>query len=261
MTVLRTYPSLRLGNYLYFALHAFIEQRAGREYRVLDSGLGREWRTCFPGLEPLLIAPREVPARTRYDDIPPLFFQEFGVDYSRDQKDALVRDVLAPGPIRPVALAQPATTTPRTLVLNIRRGDYYAHEGFRHLYGFDVEAYTHEVLRRASALADLDAVEIVSDDVPWCRDVVERLRGDAQWSVSGHDDRDPVRDFTMVSQSNLIGLTNSTFSYWAAYMSAVHAGRDSVTVWAPDFHSRGVRDGRPWQHDPAWHVIDVAPID
>src|SRR5688500_15530072 len=92
-SVLLTYPGLGIGNYLYFALHAYVEQRAGRSAWVLDSGVPAAWRDALPGLVPLLAGERQRAwRRTTY--IPAGFLQRFGVDFTAEDLDEFVHNVV-----------------------------------------------------------------------------------------------------------------------------------------------------------------------
>jgi hypothetical protein len=114
-TILCTYPGLRLGNYLYFALQAHIALSQGRDLRVLDTGLGDEWYTMFPALAGLMT--NRVGLFDRREDIPPLFYQAYGKDFSHDHLSRFIHEVLA--------FRSPSSFSTDTLTVNVRRGDYY----------------------------------------------------------------------------------------------------------------------------------------
>ena len=98
-SVLVTYPGLRLGNYLYFALHAWRTVREGRDYRVLDTGLGNTWYSHFPGLRDVMVD--RIRPFDRREVIPPLFYQHYGADFDDRDLHEFVSTVLAIKPMHP----------------------------------------------------------------------------------------------------------------------------------------------------------------
>lgn len=54
-------------------------------------------------------------------------------------------------------------------------------------------------------------------------------------------------------------MTNSTFSYWCAYISNVLHRDNYAEVYAPWFHARTIDGGRAYQLDPRWSVITDIP--
>ena len=142
-TVLETYPGLRIGNYLYFALHAH-QRRSGRSrLRILDSGLDGAWLEAFPRLVDLMATPLQARWWPR-NSIPPSFLQEFGAHFTGAALDEFVGSVL----IASSALAEAVEDDVPDLVVNVRRGDYTEPE-FINLYGFDIADY----VRRATTEA------------------------------------------------------------------------------------------------------------
>ena len=253
-TVLLTYPGLRLGNVLYFALHANLQQASGVNYRVLDPGPDEDWRRDLPSLNSLLLHPSKLRLTDHRAHIPPSFLQTFGDDFTRTQLEQFVRDRLSD------VLRGTFAPDEDMVVLNVRRGDYYSDPTFRSLFGFDVPDYT----RRAIAALEQSSgpanqILVVSDDPTWCTANLGFLdygRRSVRFSAGADTPLDNLRS---IAQARRLVITNSTFSYWGAYASSVlHA--DPVEVWAPDLHSRGVRGGRPWQHDPRWHALPVSGV-
>ena len=254
-TVLVTYPGLRLGNYLYFALHANSEQQRGRDYRVVDSGLDPVWRTVFPSIESLVVDVDDVRFRDRREHIPACFYQAYGHDFSHAELEAFIRAYLLPHVSVPDA---PRTADGGAVTVNVRRGDYYSDPGFRQNFGFDLETYLAQALSEVEAARPITAITVVSDEPEWCVRALGEVMAGRPWEIRPQPAGDPVQDFLTVARSARLVITNSTFSYWAAYVSKVLHGDRQLGVWAPDFHSRAMNGGRPWQHDPGWHAVDVA---
>src|SRR3954463_13613148 len=72
-TVLLTYPGLGVGNYLYFALRAYLLSGEGRDYRVtLDDGV-RPWLAVMPALQSYFVEHSDVRLLERREHISPSF--------------------------------------------------------------------------------------------------------------------------------------------------------------------------------------------
>ncbi len=250
--VVDTYPGLGVGNYLYLALYAATQRRAGRPTWVQDTGLDPAWREALPRLVPLLAGPSEARWRRR-THLPSTFFQAFGTDFTAVDLAVFVQEVILP------TLPLPADPTP-DLVVNVRRGDYYDNPDFRALYGFDVPAYVRAAVGQATAGGSVSWLSVVSDDPAWCAEHLAWLAEHADRVTFGAQGVGQVGDFVEVAMARTLVLSNSTFSYWAAYTSQALHGVDHGGVWAPYFHQRNVDDGRPWQHDPRWHTLPISPL-
>jgi hypothetical protein len=257
-TVLQGYPSLGLGNYLYFLLHAATEQARGRDYRVVRPALMDYWAPLLQGVEDQLTVQAEaVRLRDRRDDVPGTFFQRFGSDFTRDQLTGFIERFVVGSP--PFGEDQGLGDSD-TLTVNVRRGDYYAEPAFRQLYGFDVAAYVRIGLERSVRNGGAPRrIHVVSDGMDWCRRELAWLADHAEQLTYAAPEDGPARNFVQIALSRRLIITNSTFSYWGAYISnVVHADNHGQVV-APWFHSRGVDGGRAWQLDPRWDVVDSLP--
>jgi hypothetical protein len=239
-TVITTPPAgLRFGNWLYLWLDAYARTRSGERTVVLQAPGMDIWLEAFPALRGLTVDPDLLRFHDRRDWGEHSWNQRFGDDFSRESLDAFISEYLAP---------YIAPDRSGTLVINVRRGDYYSNPGLRQRYGFDQLGYLREALKRAGRV---DRVLIVSDDPDWCRDnVVEMLDGGSVEFA----DRDPVSNFMAVaSPSRLIGM-NSTFTYWGAYIAGVL--HESPLIVMPRFHARMAESNDAHQLDPRWTIID-----
>jgi hypothetical protein len=252
-SVLLTYPGLGVGNYLYFLLDAYADSVAGPPSRVLDSGFDPAWRAALPRLEPLLAGPKDVAWR-RVRHIPPSFLQAYGVDFSAAELERFVREALLP------TLPLPTGPTP-DVVINVRRGDYYAKPDFRRLYGFDTVDYVHQALEEVGEVTTPRWLSFVSDDPAWCAEHFRGLAGRMSKVTFGAQSPGSLGDFVEVAAARTLVLTNSTFSYWAGYTSDVLHGDDHLGTWVPDLHQRGINGDHAWQHDPQWRVLDVRELE
>jgi hypothetical protein len=95
---------------------------------------------------------------------------------------------------------------------------------------------------------------VVSDDSGWCRENLSWLVGAADAVEFSHNG--PQRDLARLASASRLILANSTFSYWGAYISDVVHDGSAGSVVAPRFHVRDLEQGRAWQLDPRWQVID-----
>lgn len=250
-TVLQAYDGLRLGNVLYFALHAHTRRGAGEDYRVRDPGLDASWLTALPALAEVLLPPEQVRWTDAREQIPPSFLQGFGSDFTASELAAFVA-ALADDP----ALVGIGDLPADTVVVNVRRGDYYTVPEFRQLFGFDVPRYVGEAVAQAEVEHPVARIVVVSDDIAWCRGHLGILGSTGAEVCFEPDEPDPVRDLRRLAGARRLVLTNSTFSYWGGYLSNARHGNHGQ-VWVPDLHSRGVCGGRPWQHDPRWRAVAV----
>ena len=242
-TLITTPPAgPRFGNWLYLWLDAHQRTLAGERTVVLQAPGMDVWLEAFPALRGLTVARDLVRFHDRREwDAETSYKQRFGVDYSRRSMDAFISDCLAPY-IR-------ADDT-GMLVINVRRGDYYSDPGHRARYGFDQLGYVEDALAR---VGHVDRTLIVSDYPDWCRENLLETVEAASEAVD-FAERDPVSNFKTVARAGRIIGTNSTFSYWGAYVSGVlHA---SPVVVMPRFHGRLPQGSDAYQLDPRWIAID-----
>ena len=259
-TVLATYPGLRLGNFLYFLLRARVKQSHGSDYRVVGTETMDEWWDRFPQLhDALVIARQDVRWWHGREHLDPLFFQQFDVDFSRADLVGFISRFLLASPLFTQGDAEEPPVDPHAVTVNVRRGDYYADSTFRGLYGFDVQGYLRVALSEVTAGRDITTIRVVSDGVDWCRENLGWLAEHADAVTYAGSQDGPHRNLLDIARSRRLVLTNSTFSYWGAYISNVIHGTNHDQVWAPRFHSRGVDGGRAWQLDPHWHVVETIP--
>lgn len=145
---------------------------------------------------------------------------------------------------------------PETLVVNVRRGDYYTVDAHRHDFGIDIRAFVDTALALAVRDGGTPAdILVVSDDVAWCRanlhDLVARV-APVTYGAEGQ----PLADLAAVVHARRVILPNSTFSYWAGFIGD-HLARDRE-VYVPWLFSRGMDGGRSeGQVSPAWTIVDL----
>ena len=252
--VIMAYPGLRMGNLLYFMLKAHLSRAENRCVSVLRQPATEEWISAFPTLQPLSISPAELRKGDRRLSIPALFFQEFGVDFNREQLGRFIHDALG---VRPRQSGQPAPSPGRSITMNVRRGDYYSVPSFRAEYGFDLAGYFEEAFESIAGSEIALRVCVVSDDPEWCRRELPWLSQRAMEVEYVGPDRGPTACLLALAKARTLILSNSTFSYWGAYLSNYIHGDNYECVVVPKLHSRSVRAGAAWQHDPRWNTLAV----
>ena len=232
---------LRFGNWLYLWLRAHARSAEGLPTRVLFAPGMELWLEAFPRLRQLTVQQAAVRFHDRREWDHAFRFQRFGVDFSGEQVDAFVRDDLAPWI---------DADGPGTVVVNVRRGDYYEHEGFRDMYAFDQAGYLRAALELSG---DADRILVVSDDALWCRANLDGLLRRFASSVD-YAEPDPLANFRAVAAAARVIGTNSTFSYWAAHVSTVLHHDAQIVV--PRFHARLDVGTDGYQLDPRWHAVE-----
>lgn len=205
-------PGPRFGNYLYYWLHAHIRQECGDDLRVQAQNVVAPWLAQLPALAGLSVPTGGVRPWDRRVWPATNHHQAFGSDFSATQLDRFIRHRLLDSPL----LARADQPSAGTVVVNVRRGDYYSVPKFAQLFAFDIAAYLAIAVERVRARGPIERIHVVSDDPRWCREALDtQLR-----AVAAHVDyrgcQSPEEDFaTIAGATRLIG-TNSTFSYWGA---------------------------------------------
>ncbi|WP_308492928.1 alpha-1,2-fucosyltransferase [Microbacterium terrisoli] len=240
-TIIMTPPAgLRFGNWLYLWLDAHQKSTAGRPTMVLEAPGMAPWFDLLPALRTWTLPQDGLRFHDRRDWNDRDWRQNFGSDFTRETLRAFIVD----------CVAHRITRGPQDrLVLNVRRGDYYARPEFRRLYAFDQFAYVEAALARFN---DVGQILVVSDDAEWCREHLDGLLRSSADDVS-YASPDPVANFVAVAGARRIIGMNSTFTYWAAYVSdAMNADAEIVM---PKFHSRLYADTDAHQLDPRWTAL------
>lgn len=254
---------MSFGNLLQLASWAHDGRAIGEPRWVLATPNFMPWLDVFPGLRQVTLLPDQV----RFTDQRVAPWSE-GARRAGGQGTVPMHEPLnIPAVERflnEVVLLGSSLVTPETpedaetLVINVRRGDYYSDPDIRAQYGFDVASYLRVAVTRS---IDRDGAPasftMVSDDLDWCRRELNWLGEIAP--VRFPELRSPVIDFATVARARRMVITNSTFSYWAAHVSNVFHGSNHEQVWAPRFFDRTQNDGRSWLLDERWSVVEALP--
>jgi hypothetical protein len=140
-------------------------------------------------------------------------------------------DIRAAFRLRPHIRAKVAPLITHTTVgVHVRRGDYN-----------DVLPTSYYRDAVASLVSPTRPhVVVCSDDIAWCR---ANLRFDPRWNVTWSPWTRGIDDFATLVQCPALVMSNSTFSWWAAWLGA---------------HPRGVIMPWPWFGSPeAWDNDDA----
>lgn len=220
------------------------------------------WLEVFPGLRDLVLLADEIrftdqrlmpwSAASRASGANRAVPSHAEVDF--DAVERFLKRVILPGS----ALVTESRTPDNTLVVNVRRGDYYSDPEIRLQYGFDAQTYVRAAVDRAINEGGLPSeIDVVSDGADWCRVHLGWLEEIApvRFKQSG----DPIQDFVTIATSRRLVITNSTFSYWGAYISNVLMTDNHAQVIAPRFFDRSQNGGKSWMLDTRWSIVDDIP--
>ena len=234
-----------VGNMFSFWMWAHHGKMIGEDRWVRHTEAMEPWLNVFPRLRSLLIDEGQVRIRDRRDHH---WYQEFNClpDVARE---SYIQERLFSGSTLPMR-----ETNDGTVTVNVRRGDYYSDPALRELYGFDIAGYVRTAMEGSRRQAPVDMVEVVSDDPEWCRTHLPFLADYGRVHYQSASDG-PVENLGQLVSARRLVLANSSFSYWAGYMSNVRHGDNYEFVWAPAFHRRDINGGLSWHLDPRWSVV------
>ena len=259
--VVMTPPETRLGNILYFWLHAWALRDRGGSGWVLalpgvDEALG--W---FPAARGMVIPGDGLRRTDRRIKVPPLFFQRFGEDFNRAELDGFIRAVALPSAdLRRHMNAHADLADPGTVTIHVRRGDYFSDDRYRPRFAMDIDNYLPEAVQRVLAQGSVERFVIVSDDPQWCGENLAWLAdGGAKLDVA-EGNTGVLEDFARLCASRRLILSNSSFGYWGAFVSGVLSDQGTAVV-APTFAVRDINEARAWQLDPRWQMVDNAAFE
>lgn len=248
-----TPPWMNLGNLLYLGLWAFEGMGNDSGRRVLVHPAQAPSLAVVPHLrEALFVTRKEVRFTDRrvmpWSDPAPTRTERF----EHPLLAPFVTTMLLPG--SPLAAAPPDIDE-GTMVVNVRRGDYFSVPAHRAAFGIDTRAYTlHAVKTSIWAHGLPSAILVVSDDLDWCRAQLGEL---ADLAPTCFREGGVAQDLAALVHAPRLVIPNSTFSYWGGYIGDVlHPGRE---VLAPRLFDRTRDDGLADQLRPHWHRIDEIP--
>ena len=255
-SVLWTPPRIGVGNQLYLWLWARGQREAGVDAWVRHDPLMDPWLEEFPMLERLTLSSNEI----RFRDRRVLeFAQTWGHHYTGEQLRSFAAELVAEPPFAQRMRRLAPRIPPGTLAVNVRRGDYYSVPEHRARYGFDIVNWVDTAVPIALESGALSRIQLVSDDLEWCREHLGHLGAVLPTSFERVGDG-PQDDLATLAQASALVLANSTFSYWGGHLHSALRGGGGADVVAPLFHARGQSEGNHSYHlDPRWRVVDEIP--
>lgn len=117
-----------------------------------------------------------------------------------------------------------------SVVVHVRRGDYFSDERVRAVYGVCDESYLLSGLRVARERSGCARAVVFSDDIEWC----ERLFGSVAGVTIFREPISPLETLSLMSRGGAFVLSNSTFGWWAAFL-----GINAKCVVVPRWWKRG----------------------
>lgn len=132
--------------------------------------------------------------------------------------EALVRKTLVPPPDvveKLTARYGDWLSRPNVTGISVRRGDYLKYPEYHPFVG---KRFFRKAIRSLSETRDFI---VCSDDIPWCREFFPRAFPDRNFLIA---DGDPWHDLILPSLCRHNIISNSSFSWWGAWLNT-HPGR------------------------------------
>lgn len=229
-TVILVPPVARGGNWLYEWLRAQQEEEHQQAPAFLLETSGMEaWLQEFPALEGYTRPPQALRFRSRRLIG---FSQKIEENFSREELRTFIEKNLLSEPFCHRQEKARKIVQENTLVVNIRRGDYYSLDTIHKLFGIDTAAYVRAALALALEKGKPSNIVVTSDDLDWCAQNLAFLNEVAptRFEKFGEGMFD---DLALLSVARRLILTNTTFGYWGAYMANLNYDAE---IYAPNLH-------------------------
>jgi len=137
------------------------------------------------------------------------------------------------------------------LYIHVRRGDYYSNSLYKSYYGFDIVGFIQFCFISQNVNYQKNIV-VESDDIKWCKDNLQFLTHHTDKLI--FSESKPIEAFLSLSTAKKILMTNSTFAYWAGYISnSLYKGENEMYV--PNFVSRISGYDKNKQFLTNWKII------
>jgi len=159
-----------------------------------------------------------------------------------------IRRVFSFRSTRPIYNLIDSTDLP-VVAIHVRRGDYVSDPVASELHLVcDAQWYNNTWDFVRNELGDCQAL-VFSDDPQWARENL-RLSGKVFY-VSNDSEQEPWVDMALMSQCDHFIISNSTFSWWAAYLAKSPTKR----VYAPKYWFRGQETATLGICPSTWHLL------
>lgn len=139
-------------------------------------------------------------------------------------------------------IAREIEKIPNSVTIHCRRGDYVE------LGICAPETYYLEAMRRLADMLDQPIFYCFSEDLEWAKETFGKTEFDIRYPTYQSSDRD-IEDFRLISMGHHMILSNSSYSWWAAYLNR----NKDATIICPDMPI-GTWHGEFWPAD--WTQIE-----
>lgn len=251
--VIITPGGARWGNLLYFFLYAYIFEQKGKTIKILYTEHMVDVLLYFPDLKKYVIEEKNVKFYHKKDNSNQ-FYQVFGKDFSEKQLNEFIKVHLLSSDFVKSFLGQLPEAESDELTINIRRGDFYE-KGNSSIYGYNQIEFIKHVFDNYFKGKNWKQINILSDDMNWCKDNFKFLQPYTQrLHYPDLTEHKIIPSFLWVARSKNLVLSNSTFSFWAAYISN-YLYQSQGNTFCPIFGSRRIENTDLYQYNPKWVMI------
>lgn len=246
--ILLSSPISRGGNWLYlWARAATLRHRSTDKASLLYNPGMEAWTEEFPKLASITAPESEYGFFTRRSGY---FPADIETDISEEDLHYFIREYLLSSETFSERLARMQNVVDEnSLVINIRRGDYYSVPQINEVFGIDTVTYVEEALKKLQDTVTPSKIIFVSDDLQWCEENLSHLSSVAP-CIFEKQGSDMFDDLALVASAPYLILTNTTFGYWGAYIGELLAQK---IVLSPNIHQLISTDARVYQERPQMH--------
>lgn len=251
--VIITPKGARWGNLLYFFLRAYIFEQQGRSLKVLYTPHMDDLTAYFPQLKKYIITENKVKFYHK-KDASNNFYQVFNDDFSEKDLNDFIKEYLLSSEFVKSFLSSFSEPSLNELTINIRRGDFYE-KGNSSIYGYDQIDFIKHVFENYLKDKKWSRINILSDNMQWCKENFGFLNEyTSNLNFPDLNEHTIITSFLWVANSKNLILSNSTFSFWAAYISN-YLYQSQENTFCPIFGSRRIENTDLYQYNPQWVMI------
>lgn len=246
-------PFARGGNWLYVWCKAFSQSReSGALAKTIPLPGMETWIEEFPLLTNLIAPSAKIPFRDlRFHG----FNQDVERSFSAEDRQAFIEQIiLSSDKFRNRIREAQKLITEDSLVISVRRGDYFSNPSINQTFGIDSVTYIRSALKMALSTFNPSNIIVTSDDLAWCESELSYLSQIAPTTFLKLDDT-MFGDLAVLAAAHRLILTNTTFGYWGGYIADA---LNQAQVWVPSEHElNGFTDpnGRCIQHMAQWATV------
>lgn len=242
----------RWGNLLYFFLRASIYKGRGKTLFILYTKHMDELLHLFPLLNQFVIYEKEVKFYHLKDNCNS-YYQVFNQDFTNKDLDFFIEKYLVKSSIF-LSFYTNIPSQNNTITLNIRRGDFYEKDNYK-IYGYDQINFIKHIFNNYLMNKSFQKINIISDDMQWCKEnfkFLEKYSDEIVFPI--FNTNKVIESFCWLTKSESLILSNSTFSFWGAYISNYLQNSENM-IYCPIFGSRRIENTDLYQYNPNWSMI------